>query len=129
MGVRIKHSAISICTVLFLIFFAPAFSQSRSGTVQEPLDDCEDFTENRGGGGAFYCLGMVAGAHEVLRLNCNSVEYESNPTPSLRSGPIPTIGAGAQAFVNWARDHPQNWSTPQVWGMTMALTEAFPCPH
>lgn len=111
---------------------APVAGQNESGTrptnVQRLLDDCEQYTEERGGGGGFYCLGMVAGAIEVLRLNCESAKEGLNPAPGLRSGPVPSIGAGAQAFVNWARAHPENWGTYEVWGMMMALTEAFPCP-
>jgi hypothetical protein len=48
-------------------------------TVQDLLTDCEEYTEDRGGSGGMFCLGMVAGANVVLALNCESAKNGQSP--------------------------------------------------
>ena len=106
-----------------LALMAGSATAQRTNTVQELLRDCEAVGTQR----ATYCLGLVSGIGWILRLNCDSREVGWKPNPMLSAGGAPTLGAAKQAFMNWARANPQEWSTDAVAGVVLALREAFPC--
>jgi len=97
-------------------------------TVQDVLPDCEaaahsDFDDY----GSFYCLGLAAGVGAVSSYNCYSQADGDRPNPLLSSDGEVTNGARIQAFVNWARAHPEHWSLDATTGMIVALNRTFPC--
>jgi hypothetical protein len=38
-----------------------------------------------------------------------------------------TSGAAKQTFKNWAQKHPEKWSLDRLYGVILALQEAYPC--
>ena len=74
---------------------------------------------------AGYCLGAIhARAHELL-VRC---VFEPDEMPMLRSRaadqPVP---AQVQAFINYARNNPQEWGDPLLAGLAKAFFKYFPC--
>ena len=77
---------------------------------------------------ADFCLGLAAGASQVLYYNCELWRAAGRPKiDGLRAELPMTFGAGAQAFANWAAANPDKWSLHYNDGMIFALMEAFPC--
>lgn len=74
---------------------------------------------------AGYCLGMIEALQFNLGTNC-LFGYEDK---ILRQADVKyrSLSALAQAFVNYARDNPQDWQLTGVAGMTKAFEEYFPC--
>ena len=91
-----------------------------------PLEGKQNF--NLSGAELFnagYCLGAIhARAHELL-MRCM---FEPDAMPMLRSRaadqPVP---AQVQAFINYARNNPQEWGDPLLAGLAKAFFKYFPC--
>ena len=91
-----------------------------------PLEGKQNF--NLSGAELFnagYCLGAIhARAHELL-MRCM---FEPDAMPMLRSRaadqPVP---AQVQAFINYARNNPQEWRDPSLGGLAKAFSKYFPC--
>jgi hypothetical protein len=79
-----------------------------------------------------YCIGYIRGVAEVMMsLDMRSVPTLGEETKVTFSkvaicGRI-QVGAGVQAFKNWAEKHPEKWSTSQTYGVMTALHELWPC--
>jgi len=74
---------------------------------------------------AGFCLGSIhARAHE-LRWRC---WFEPNASNDLRSNAADaSVEAQVQAFINYARNNPQEWKVALVSGLAAAFTTYFPC--
>ena len=91
-----------------------------------PLEGKQNF--NLSGAELFnagYCLGAIHfRAHELL-MRCM---FEPDAMPMLRSRaadqPVP---AQVQAFINYARNNPQEWRDPSLGGLAKAFSKYFPC--
>ena len=46
---------------------------------------------------------------------------------ALSAARAPSVGAGSQAFVNWADANPEKWGFEFADGLILATSEAFPC--
>ena len=75
--------------------------------------------------GAGYCLGMIEAWQSNLGTNC-LFGYEDNV---LRQADVKyaSLSALTQAFVNYARNNPQDWQTAHVVGLSRAFQQYFPC--
>ena len=73
------------------------------------------------------CGGLVEGVAQMLVWNCVTREHGWRPDPTIVAGQPPSVEAAVEAFLDWVRDDPQR--TEEEWhlGLTLALTEAFPC--
>lgn len=43
--------------------------------------------------------------------------------------PVPIYAARIQAFMNWARAHPEKWNLTDFEGVVLALRESWPCKN
>lgn len=96
--------------------------------VQELMQRCENKTDNFD---MSYCIGYISGISDHLTFLANLPDAISATTLfEMRRMAIcgnATYGARVQAFVNWARGHPENWQWPQQFGVAIALREKWPC--
>ena len=69
------------------------------------------------------CMGAIETMYITMHLNCiNGVGFPS-------SAEIASLSALTQAFVNYARDNPQEWQDASPFGIGRAAAEYFPCPN
>ena len=132
----LENSMKSILLAMILASTANG-AHAQSTTVGEIIPHCENFLAVGNNGGnyndealihAMTCMGTVNGVATVLEYNCATVmKGISNPNPRFSSEMGPTRGAQTQAFVNWARAHPEHWDLPAAEGIMFAIPETFPC--
>ena len=91
-----------------------------------PLEGKQNF--NLSGAELFnagFCLGAIEARSMELRMRCM---FEPDAMPMLRSRaadqPVP---AQVQAFINYARNNPQEWGDPLLGGLAKAFSKYFPC--
>ena len=70
------------------------------------------------------CGGYIEAMMVTLHFNCTRGD-------SVRSNALTVTSPTAlvQAFVNYARDNPQEWQDPSYFGIGRAAAEYFPCPN
>jgi Rap1a immunity proteins len=112
-----------LCALVGLspLVITPAVAETRND-VQELYQWCKDQTA----GSAYnsYCLGVVVGVSQTLY---HVGELDHGHPLAICGEPGPTIGAEAQAFINWAEKNPDKWGWPAANGVIIALKEKWPC--
>jgi hypothetical protein len=100
----------------------------KSFTVQDLYRLCKSTGTDRA-----FCNGVIAGAGGEMRLNKEIAGTVRTPADRLfitmtvsMCGNAP-IGAGVQAFINWAEKHPERWTSDMLFGVNKALSETWPC--
>lgn len=94
-------------------------------TVQNTLSACD---APIGSSDHMYCLGLVSGTLAMMSATCRFIREGFGGNPIIASdGSEVTVGAALQAFKNWARDNPQEWSKRDNAGIVIALRTTFPC--
>jgi hypothetical protein len=96
-------------------------------TVQELLTQCQESATPR----ELTCLGFVAGVSETLKV-IGHLMKEASPDQRRTLSVFATCGkstygADVQAFINWAKSHPERWSGHPTLGVIDALQEKWPC--
>ena len=74
---------------------------------------------------AGYCLGMIEAVTKRLGMDCifdKDKPWVPKADVFYVRGPALT-----QAFVNYARDNPQEWENPPLGVLTRAFRQYFPC--
>ena len=108
MSLRI-HSTAALAAFVMLLM-APCLSSQEAQTVEKLVEICDQalMSDPDSHVPASLCFGAIAGASIVLSRNCESTQWGEGDSPIkfLRMGQMPTLAAGAQAFVNWARANP-----------------------
>lgn len=118
----------SLASVFFLGFASAAHTQAL--TVEEMLPHCETaLGEGRKHVMNGWCMGTIEGLGVVMTVNCAEGGVRGDLPYSLSMQDFPSVEAGAQAFVNWARNNPARWRERFSWGAAMALSENWPCQH
>ena len=72
-----------------------------------------------------YCMGVITAWRWNLAMNC--VFEADNPFASKADVRDASLMALAQAFINYAKDNPQDWDKSQIGGLTLAFEKYFPC--
>ena len=106
---------------------AACTAQAQPLTVGEMLPHCEgalgDGPHHTMNG---YCTGTIYGMGVVMTINCQERRGDGAPR-FMTMQTFPSAGAGTQAFVNWARNNPNEWQSRFSWGIANALSETWPC--
>jgi Mn2+/Fe2+ NRAMP family transporter len=121
--------AVSTC---FILFTTPATANNEPpNTVGELYSACEPIAGRQSFTlsdmalfNAGYCMGVIHTKASEMGLNCIFQE-ESHPLRA-RTGGVSTA-ALIQAFVNYARDNPQEWEGYMFGGVAAAFKKYFPC--
>jgi hypothetical protein len=76
------------------------------------------------------CMGYVSGVGSALLI----VGFAERQHPDQNYSPLAICGemsngAMVQAFINWAKKNPREWTKSQFSGVATALTETWPCPN
>lgn len=106
----------------------PSSTVAQEQNVQTLLDNCNSTDAKQ----FMYCLGYIGGASDVMVLNGGILK--NNPSIDIlkRFAMCPpsaiTYGASRQAFVNWAKNHPEAWTQSMALGVVVALRDVWPCP-
>jgi hypothetical protein len=74
---------------------------------------------------AGYCLGMVVAVAQELGMNC--IFFKDKPFLPKAAVLSGSAAALTQAFVNYARDNPQDWQDLPSDGLSRAFQQYFPC--
>lgn len=118
-------------SIIFIAAIALAPQIVQADTVQEGRTACRNFVNiNADMSGvelanAGKCAGMADGTIQVMVYNCS---LGANPLLP-KAAPPPSVGAAAQAFLNWADAHPELWGERFADGMIAAAMETFPCEN
>lgn len=119
-----KEAALLVL-LFFTLFIAPSPSHAdEDRTVQTLLGNCEsdEVIENA------WCAAFINGVATLLSVNCGvSKEGYSSPESLKADVHEVTNGALLQAFKNWAKNHPEYWSTGEAAGVVFAMSSTFPC--
>lgn len=110
---------------------AAARGDSPKPTVQMLLKAC---TSPAGSGYMGFCNGMVKGVGDTLLLIASARKVMKDEQDGkllarfamCTDAPV-SYGAMEQAFVNWAKAHPESWNQPMSVGLTAALNGTWPC--
>lgn len=110
-----------LATVLALTTLPVTARAEITNDVQEMLGYCEEEKGSNFLSGL--CLGRLQGITTVMNYNCQN---GGPPHLSANTDGV-SFGAFQQAFLNWARDNPQQWSIPWSHGLMVSIGETFPC--
>jgi len=111
---------------IILLTLAPGTlvrAQAMSST--KGLVACESALNNETCFDSIYCTGAVSSVIELSQLDCQ-LKNEGGIV-LFASGDVPSLLAGIQAFVNWARVNPSSWDLPLASNIATAISETFPC--
>ena len=121
--------AACLCLTFALL---PASLPAQTLTVGDLLEQCQKFEEGDRSGGAVmtygYCLGVLQGASMVMEFNCENAKAGVTLPPilTMEGSPKPNDALHA-AFVSWAQANPDQASKNYYFGVTQALSSAYPC--
>ena len=74
---------------------------------------------------AGFCLGSIHARASELTMRCM---FEPDAPPGLRAwAESQSVAAQVQAFINYARNNPQEWEMPLLGGLATAFSKYFPC--
>ena len=74
---------------------------------------------------AGFCMGSIHARVSELGMRCI---FEPNASDGVRSEAVDqSKAAQVQAFINYARNNPQEWGMPLLGGLAKAFTTYFPC--
>jgi Rap1a immunity proteins len=75
------------------------------------------------------CLGYISGVGNMMQLIGVAEKQQADPilNPLALCGDI-SGRAMVLAFINWAQKNRPQWTQPQLAGVTLALSETWPCP-
>lgn len=119
-----------------LPFAFPIPAAADVATVQDMIPGCEEAATYSAGRSqpsddAIFCLGTASGLAALLDHNCIFLPYLNFTAPVeplfLKGSIPPSNAAAAQGFVNWARQHPEEWKEDFFISFAKALAETFPC--
>jgi len=74
-----------------------------------------------------YCLGLINAWQFNLGRNC--IFQKDDPIVSKADLVNVSMQALVQAFINYARDNPQDWSLLALGGLSRAFQQYFPCTN
>ncbi len=108
-----------VCVFCFGGTHFPVRAQSEGPTIQNMIYMCKeggkitDFSN---------CAGMAFGVFVTMVSNKSVAgARRACPTSFVSNGQI------IQVFLNWAKNHPEDWQAPAPIGFIFALQEAWPC--
>lgn len=120
------RSAVGFGAALFVGLSAlPMLAETYS--VQDLLHDCEA-TPEQDAFGSGVCVGLIMGLEAVMETNCALIADGVAVPEHLAASDVPSVGAGMQAFENWAKANPRAWGVYAPLGAARSLAETFPCP-
>jgi hypothetical protein len=97
--------------------------------VQQLLDMCNG---PYGSPGTIWCAAYIAGVGGGMEANGIALSRftprDANVLRIISACGVPTVGAGVQAFKNWAQAHPELWTLDSFTGVMKALQQTWPCP-
>lgn len=102
--------------VLALLLPSSEEARAEGGTIQSMYENCTD-TEGK----MALCDGYISGVGDMMDANGKL------HAPGFSMCGSPSYGAMIQAFKNWAPQHPELWSKPQLFGVAAALMVTWPC--
>ena len=78
--------------------------------------------------GVGFCIGVMAGVQGSLTLGCMAMRMGQS-VPKALAADVNYVGREAltQAFVNYAREHPEEWSDGFSATLILALAGKWPC--
>ncbi len=111
--------------ILVCALATPAFGQDN---VQGLMMKCDN---SNASDQQFYCYGRVTAVFEMMLLNGVTIAQHDHAVKTMLSvcevGHLPSYGAQVQAFINWAKKHPEKWNENDLDGIMTALQETWPC--
>jgi hypothetical protein len=119
-----------MATMFFITTTAAAFAQSPEETVQVVYMLCKQNDA--------FCGSYIHGISELIMMNGMVLEKATTVDSLTRSylyelslcmkgGGGPSGVAATQAFMNWAAAHPEKWNEGALLGVTLALSNTWPC--
>ncbi|WP_417699852.1 Rap1a/Tai family immunity protein [Pseudophaeobacter sp.] len=103
-------------------------SMSAALSTGEAYNACQlAAAQNWERGSSSLCLGLIIGVSGMAMMNCQTARSGAAPSDILSAEGGHSYAATTQAFLNWARDNPQNWEWPAANGVAVALSRTFPC--
>jgi len=113
----------------------PAFAQTPrpTRTIQDLYAQCTSGNPLDG----LLCMNYLQGVAETMQLNSvvilnlaktERLEARISPLIDCSPGGV-TGGATVQIFINWAAQHPEEWSEPKAVGALQAFHEGWSCPR
>lgn len=72
-----------------------------------------------------YCLGIIEAHKSELERNC--IFYKDDPYATKAAVSSASLTALVQAFVNYAKNNPQDWQMLHLGGLSRAFQQYFPC--
>jgi hypothetical protein len=128
---QVRNMTLVHLASIVLIGFLFQAKEAQSTTVEQGIKYCEaNFIEQptlQQVALANFCLGMTDGVARIMTLNCFSVKDGAKPEAYLSADPPPSTRAAVQAFLNWAKENPQEWGEEFNVGLMQSMYLTFPC--
>lgn len=118
-----------ICLLtLLLAFQANAQEVPDDYTAENMLELCKGSVRDQDPKmQSIVCTFRIQGIVSVMIENCLSIDQGYSPATILTSEIPPSKGAARQAFTNYMEANPDKWGLPWHIGLSMALSDTFPC--
>jgi Rap1a immunity proteins len=126
-----RHFLYGVTLAAILLGSAPAKSeQPRKDNVQTFYSKCSKGNKM----GQAYCLGFISGAARQMfwtgAFFKNTKNHDDRKLISFVSACLESSvsdSAMLQAFMNWARNHPEKWHMVTQLGVMEAIRSTWPC--
>jgi len=136
MSVRLLYVMLMGAAVIFsTIASVPSFAASEETkwiNVQDLYKQCD---ARQGSFDEIFCLEFVSGVARQLftnRLALKDIKTSRDlimmSIPSACPTSFVSNGAMVQAFSEWAKRHPEEWSATAQIGVMQAVRDTWPCP-
>ena len=108
-----------IATACCIAYFAPLSAMAETtGTL---FRECMDFPRKQL---EFkYCLGYMAGVHDIMNIKRDNLGCGKTNLPSVENSTL------VQQFIAWAKKHPDRWDEPGYMGIIATIDANYPCPN
>ena len=117
---RILGLGVALCLAF------PAVSKADTD-VQEMLQACEALHSEGDAFSSGECAGEIRAVSKFLTVICG-FERKGHDIPVLAADINDvSVGALSQVFISWAKANPTKWGKSSTVGISMALSEAYPC--
>lgn len=121
---------VPVCSAAALPRVAMADVPPKPQNVQQLLTWCEAPIEGDALSSteSLWCTAYVSGISEYMTglglvTALGSVRNSIATCPEVGT----TLGAGIQAFINWAKANPKDWTYDPALGVSVALRQTWPC--
>lgn len=124
----------ALAVMLTVLLSQNAFAENATGEIkkEQTAETMLGFCEGTLSGvptdvQSLTCTFRIQGVADLMTMNCEAAGRGWNPPPLLTAKPLKSNRAIRQTFINYMKDHPEDWRDYWAFVLAKAISEKFPC--